>query len=695
MTEPGSFSRVKPLIFSLPVAAFLALAVACDTSSSTQPTVDAAGPGEGGGTDGGIKPTFDPKVGSFADARSKVDAIIVQGRNGELSAHDRLLPLQDPLLIVSAIAEVQRAADTSACVNGQFGCPDASTAVALINEYKRNKAALGNALKKMMAVQHGWGRVALAETLLSYLNVLEQAKGLDAAELADLVGAASTLTTALGASQVTQTNGMYPDTPPDATLYRFAFSQIRPAPAPSDAQLQAANAFIKTTFTRLGVLAIGPKPEDPINGLVDRLRKSLSAQGIIVQGIIVQGSEAAQVMNALPYFITVPDAPLSAKADAYLASVDELLDKLAAGTLNDAGWTKYAGSADELAGTFDYSAGSLGASSLAPDVADPLKTPSGDLEDDPNITAKVSIERIWRNGIIQDYPMAPTIRITTTGPVVTTLGDRRRAPTISPTVGDIDLPARTSPTITTDLMVARPLTYVGVAWEVLSSNMGLDHVDLRIENLTTKRRVFHKVYRTDRDMKIAIGTRVPVEREWFQDGQNDLVLQVTVVDRGGFSSGVTCGSLAVKVDAKSTEAVPSTSSQCFKQANGNWERPLSMPPAGADAVIGNYPGSPYRPGAVTTPVKVRIYNDSSKVRRLRSLFTPEYAEFLPIDLNTRKIDGPGTPPIDTGDIAPGAFVDVTYPASTDKVRFFLVDVLNAPRERLVLVNETPRSGSYW
>lgn len=693
---------MKKLAFALPILSGLALAVACggdDPQGNPTPNPGADGGADGAGGDGGdgstpARPTLDPTKGSFADARSKVEAIIVQGREAELQSADRFFPSYDPLGVASAIIEAQRAADTSACAASQTGCPDGASAAAFIAEYKANRAALGAALKKMQGVQHAWGRIGVAGILIGLLNVLEQAKALDAKELEDLKAAAGTFTAALAADQPSQANGMYPEVPVNAPLFRFLFSQVRPAPAPSTGQLAAANTFITTVFSRLGVLAIGPKPEDPLNGLVARLKKGLTDQGIIVQGIIVQGSDAGRTLDALPYFITVPEAAPTGKVDAYLVEVDNLLDKLAASTLGAADWSKYAAATDDLLGSFDAGAGALDAS-VAPGVLGALKDPPGDLEDDPNVNTRADTGTILRKtAFVDDVFVSPTLNLSTRAAVRTTLAERRTTIAVSPDVGPIDLPSRAVPAIETgELVAAAPLELLLVRWDVRTSKARLDHVDLRIENLTTKKRVFHKVYRTQADGRIAIQTGIPVSKDWFQPGKNELQIKAVAVDRFGRSSGVVCGSLATAVDAKGG-ANGTGDPTCFRQAESNTSRPFNIAAGTADVIFGNYKGTPYRPTFVYKTDSVSVFNDSSKARQLRSLFTPEYAEFLPIDRSLRKFEAAPVAPLETATFAVGLPGTLTLPAGSSDVTFAFVDEANAPRERLFVTNGLP-THSFW
>jgi len=690
---------MKKLLLALPILSGLALAAACsgdDPQNKPGPT-----PGADGGADApsgdanpAPRPTLDPTKGSFADARSKVEAIIVQGRDAELQATDRLFPSSDPLALASAIIEVQRAGDTSACTGSQFGCPDGASAAAFIAEYKANRAALGAALKKMQGVQHGWARIGVAGILIGLLNVLEQAKALDAKELEDLKAAAATFTAALAADQPTQGNGMYPEIPAGAPLFRFLFSQVRPAPAPSTGQVAAANTFVTAVFSRLGVLAIGPKPEDPLNGLVARLKKGLTDQGIIVQGIIVQGSEAGRLLDALPYFITVPEAVPTAKVDVYLGTIDDLLDKLGANAVTAADWSKYAAATDDLLGSFDAGAGAL-ESSVAPAALGALVDVPADLEVDPNVNTRADTNDILRKSVfVDDVFVAPSLNLRTRAPVRTTIAERRTPIAVPADVGPVDLPARPAPVLaTSELVASTPLELLLVGWEVRTSKARLDHVDLRIENLTTKKRVFHKVYRTQADGRIAIQTGIRVSPDWFQPGKNELQIKAVAVDRFGRSSGVVCGSLATAVDAKG--GVNGTGDPtCFRQAESVSTRPFNLAAGGADVILGSYKGTPYRPTFVYKPDSVSVFNDTTKGRQLRSLFTPEYAEFLPIDRSLRKFEAAPIAPLDTATFGAGLPGTISLPAGSTNVTFAFVDEANAPRERLFVTNGLP-THSFW
>lgn len=646
---------------------------------------------------------LDPKRGSFAGARNAIEAILLQGRDAELLAADRFVPLRDPLLVIHALAEVQRAAATVDCLGGQLGCPDATNAAALLGEFQANEAALAQGLESAVAAQHAWGRVGVASILIGLLHMLEQAGALDASEISDIDEEADRLVTALTSAPLASRRGMYPDVPPNAPLYRLFFSQVPPAPAPAPAHVAAVDAFVEAVFARLGVRAIGPKPEDPlgrIGGLLGRLRKALADRGLSSLAIVAQGSEAAQVMDALPFYVNLwdPGLILVERVDKYVAALDDIVTKAGSNTMTDADWSKYAAEADDFASTLDVAASALGSSLLAPAVAEGLKDPGGELEVDPNVTERVPTSKFLRKDPERDdYALHPLLRLVTSGPVMTTLVERR-APTALPDgVAPVELPLRTFPTVSTaDLVAVRPFTHVGVRWEVLSSRAELDHVDVRIENLTTKKRVFHKVYRRDGDGDIAVGTVVPIADAWFERGVNDLEIRAVAVDRNGLSSGVACGSLSAKLDAVTGLGGQPSKGTCFRVARADADAPFSLPPAGVDAAIGNYGGSPYRPGLVVKQGTVRIHNDSTKPRRLRSLFTPDYTEFLSIDPAIRKVaGGAGVPPIDTGVIAAGGFVDVVFPEGSSNVRFSLVDDTSAPNARLVLYNQTPSLASYW
>ena len=99
---------MKKLLVALPVLSGLLVAVACG-GDEPQSNPGVTPPGADGGVDAPSgdanptpRPTLDPSKGSFADARSKVEAIIVQGRDAELQATDRLFPSSDPLALVFA-----------------------------------------------------------------------------------------------------------------------------------------------------------------------------------------------------------------------------------------------------------------------------------------------------------------------------------------------------------------------------------------------------------------------------------------------------------------------------------------------------------------------------------------------------------------------------------------------------------------
>ena len=687
---------MKKIALALPAVCALALAAACvgddpGNGPSTTPTDD------GGLTDGAgegstpAKPALDPKDGSFAPARAKAETVLKQARAAGLGHPNRLLPLRDPLFVVNALQELRRAASTD-CQASQFGCPNPQSAVALLDEYKVNKAAIAAALKGTIAVQQGWGRLALASLLLGYLNILEQAKGMDAAEAKDVQAAAKAFQDALDVAPIKADAGMYPLLSPNSTLYRFAFGQVGPAPAAPAAAVTAASTFIDAVLARLGVLAIGPKPEDPLKGLVGRVKQGISAQGIIVQGIIVQGSEAEQVFDALPYFYSFPSAAQGQKVDGYIAALDDLIDKTSKGTITPADWTSFASKADDLDGALDYAAGALGASDIAPPpLLGSLKDVGADLEDDPNVQERRVL--VEPTELVATYPIL-SLR---TWPALAP-SDRRGTIDLAADVPDVTLPPRTSPRLGVELFAdakSRKIDKLQVAWGVDHSKVRIDHVDLRVENLTTKKTVFHKIYRADpTDQSIAVRTAIPLKQEWFGTGTNDLQLRLVAVDRLGASSGIVCGSLAVENDlAAPWGAIPDTSAtagKCFTRAVVTDSTPLGLEGGigGYDVVVSKLSGAPYRPGFIANG-SVRIYNDTPTPRRLRSLFTSEYAEFLPIDRALRKSSATpaGLPPIDSGDIAPGTVVTVDTPAGTpDGFLFALVDETNASKYRLFIQN---------
>lgn len=715
---------MKKLSLALPLVSALALAAACsndpaDTPASQQGpdagtsadggNIDGASGTDSGGTDGGnpVKPTLDPRSGSFAALRTQVDTLARQGREGEFGAADRLITLQDPLFVANAIQEVQRAAATADCQSAQFGCPSPATADALIAEYKSNKTSLTTGLKKVLTAQHGWGRIALASTLLAYLNLLEQSKGLTPAELKDVSDAAKLFGDAVSTQPITPAAGMYPEISPNAPLYQFSFGLIRPAAEVPPATVAAANTFITAVFQKLGVLAIGPKPEDPIVGLAARLKQGLGAQGINVQGILVPGSEAHQVMEALPYFVTVPATAPVDKVDAYIAQVDNLLGKLPGGAIAAADWNAYGAAADALTFAFDAPAGVLIASELAPlpVPVNPLQSVPGDLESDPNVLKRVSTTELLRKSTSNIVGIHPTLNVRTWPALAT---NDRRVPLDVPFSAVVPaLAPRTLQHVGTDLWPApkdRTLSIVFVGWTVATSSAALDHVDVRIENLTAKKTVFHKVYRTSAvDGTIATSTVIPVTKDWFNAGNNDLQLQVVGVDRMGRSSGIVCGSLNTEVteagDSRTAVLRSDTAGKCFTSVDATTVTPLASAPGGVDVAISKLAGSPYRPGSVLKKGTIRIYNDTSSPRRLRSLFTPEYTEFLPIDLTVRK-DTPSSAlaPMDTGTIAPGNFVDLVYPTGTpDGYAFSLADDTSAARYRLILQSGVAATdpSKYW
>ncbi|MBS2013000.1 MAG: hypothetical protein JST00_08945 [Deltaproteobacteria bacterium] len=687
---------MKKIALAIPALCALALAGACDGGGSENqppPTPGVDGGGADGAPDGTTpaRPSLDPKSGSFAAARTKAESVLQQARAAGLAHPNRLLPLRDPLFVVNALQELRRAASTE-CQASQFGCPNPQSAVALIEEYKQNKTAIAAALKGTIAIQQGWGRIALASLLLGYLNVLEQAKGMTAEEATDVKSAAKAFEDALATTPIKADAGMYPLLPQTSTLYRFAFGQVGPAPGAPAAAVTAAGTFIDAVLARLGALAIGPKPEDPLKGLVGRVKQGIIVQGIIVQGIIVQGSEAEQVFDALPYFYSFPSTAQSQKVDAYIAALDDLVDKTSKGTITPGDWSAFAPKADELDAALDYAAGALGASSVAPaPIAGALKPIDANLENDPNVQERRVLTEPTE--LVDVYPIM-SLR---TWPALAP-GDRRGAIDLPTEIADVTLPPRTSPRLATELFgdaKTRKVDKLHVAWGVDHSKVRIDHVDLRVENLTTKKTIFHKVYRADpADQSIAVRTVVPLEQASFGPGVNDLQVRLVAVDRLGASSGIVCGSLAVENDiATPWGVVPdasATAGKCFTRATATDVTPLGLEGGlgGYDVVVSKLEGGPYRPGFIQKG-SVRVYNDTPTPRRLRSLFTAEYTEFLPIDLAMLKSTATpaGIPPLDSGAIAPGAVVTIDVPASTPTgFLFALVDETSAPKYRMFIRN---------
>lgn len=707
-----------PLV-SLALSAFACQFVAC-TDSEGAPAgsapdggnvaIDAASP------DGSTPaiPVLDPTKGSFAPARTALETFLAIGRRAELTSPDRFFPMRDPLFLASAISEVRRAAATADCVNGQYGCPAATSATQLVDEYVAYKAALGGALKKAQAAQHAWGRIALAETLLSALNLLEQAKALSADDVSILIPLLTPLTSAF-ATTATTPAGIYPDVSVNAPLYQLAFQQIRPAPAPSSAQLAAANDFIAAVFGRLAIgpkpedpLAIGPKPEDPLTGISGRLRRGLQAQGL-AQAIIVQGGEAGQVLDALPYFITVGAAPVPSAVDDYLGAVDALLPKVANSTAGDADWAAYAGAADKLAATFDSAAGVLGASSLVIGsvIAEGKPVPAEPLDVDPNAADPRPTSSLLRDNGSTLLAEPPLLRLRTAGPIRPALGERRSVVAM-PAGVEVDLPAR--PEVATmaaddpliDVAATAKASSIVLSWDLSQSSSPLDHVDIRIENTATKTTVFHKIYRRAMDETIATKTVIPVDASWFAPGGtvNDFQVKASAVDRLGRTSGIVCASLAMKVDVTSSfRSYPPGAGKCFTRGIDTGEAPLSLPPVNNAIVIGKYLGTSYRPTNHFTTTTIRFYNDSATPRRLRSLFTPDYSEIPSgIDLALRKdmANPAGVAPIDTGTIAAFSTVEIPLPANTpDKLAFTLFDADNGPAYRVRVTSGVPQVPKYW
>ncbi len=669
-------------VFAAVLSATLLLPAAC-SEDSPQRTDQTPKP-DGGGGDGGLAqdadagadvapdgagslPELDPTQGSFSDARSKVDALLAIARQAEVGAPDRFFPLRDPLLIASAVSEVFREQWSNTCAPSQYGCPSATSAKQLLTEYQANKAFLGAGLKKAQAASHAWGRIALAAQLLWFGNLLEDAKALSADDLSVLLPAASTLAAAM--TPTTTPVGVYPELGANAPLYRFVFEQIPPAPSPTPAHLAAANTFIDAFLARLAPSATDAKTA------VEQLLS------IIVQGIIVQGSEAAQVTESLSYLVKVGKAPEPAKIDGYLGAIDDVLTKVASSSATAQDWAKYAATADEFAGSLDASAGALAATVLTSLASTPAAEEPGGLETDPNVYEKLATSAMQRESWASLLWIGPSVNIRFAGYARPAIAERR-APILLPAGVELDLPARAGAGISepAKLYVKDETGDLTLAWYGSESSAAFDHFEVRIENVTTKKRVFHKIYRRAADQKIATRTRVRVDPSWFTAGPNQLELQATAVDRQGLSSGIACATLSADGSASSYTWGSPGAGKCFARAVDLGDAPVSLGAPGADVVIGSYLGTPFRPTYFNSSTKVRIYNDSPKARRLRSLFSPDYSEIPSVDLSIG-----GIAPLDTGNIAPGTFVDLALPATAPKgFSFLLFDSDNGPKYRLRL-----------
>ncbi len=628
-------------------------------------------------------PDFDPTQGSFSDARGKVDALLSVARKAEVGAPDRFFPLRDPLLIASAVSEVFREQSSNTCTSSQYGCPSATQAKQLLTEYQANKALLGAGLKKVQAASHAWGRIALAAQLLSYGNLLERAKALSADDLNVLLPAANTLATAM--TLATDPVGVYPELGANAPLYQFMFEQIPPAPAPTPAHLAAANTFIDAFVARLAPSATDAKTA--AEQLLSIIVQGIIVQGIIVQGIIVQGSEAAQVTESLSYLVKVGKAPDPAKVDGYLGAIDDVLTKVASSSATTQDWAKYAATGDEFAGTFDSPSGALATTVLTSLASTPAETDPTGLENDPNVFEKLPTSALQREGWGSLLWLSPSVSLRFAGYARPAIGERR-APVVLPAGVELDLPARVETGISepAKLYVKDPIGDLTLAWYGSESSAAFDHFEVRIENVTTKKRVFHEIYRRAADEKIATRTRVRVDPSWFSAGSNQLELQATAVDRQGLSSGIACATLTAEGSATSYTWGSPGAGKCFARAVDLGEAPLSMGAAGVDVVIGSYLGTPFRPTYFNSTPKVRIYNDSAAARRLRSLFSPDYSEIPSVDLSVA-----GLAPLDTGSIPAGGFVDLALPATAPKgFNFLLFDADNGPKYRLrIQVGSSP------
>lgn len=677
-------------VLSVAVLGVLFGLAACSTNDPATPP-----PSNDGGSDAADAakpPSFDPTQGSFGAARTAVDSFVHLGRNAEMDDPNRFFPMRDPVFVTSALSEVLRAKATTDCVNGAFGCPSPAVANSLLAEWNANKASLVAALKKAQSATHAWGRIALAEHLLSVLNLLEQAKALTADDLAALAPAAGSFADALKAPNLAVA-GVYPDLSPNAALYKFAFSQIRPAVAPSSAHLTAANTFITTVFTRLTKSPTDAKAA--CGELEKRLVDGIIVQGIIVQGIIVQGSEAGQVFDALPYFVTVGESSDPSAVDHFATETDAIVTKVASNAATTPDWAKYAAAIDGMAVTFDGPASALRSSHLVSPVPATPKTPGTGLEDDPNVTLRTPTSKMLRT-----LKVDPVIRLVTSGPITFPPGERL-APVVMPVGVEVTLPSRAVPSIPapTGLYPSPSSPPVYVWWDQSVASYEFDHFDLRVENLTTKKRVFHKIYRRQNDETIATGTVLPVDASWFDAGStNQLQIRIAALDRGGRSSGIQCGDLSVTVDTKAGwSAAPDKSVKCDESAVDLGEAPLGDGPASDGVVIGKSIGTPYRP-SIFFGTTAKLYNDTSTPRHLVSLFTPDYLEVLPdLDLAVAKSAALplGIPPVDTGIIPAHGSITLTLPALVpDDYRFAFYDADTAPSKKVVFVKGT-KFATFW
>ncbi len=271
---------------------------------------------------------------------------------------------------------------------------------------------------------------------------------------------------------------------------------------------------------------------------------------------------------------------------------------------------------------------------------------------------------------------------------------------------DVTLAPRIAPTmvVPTDLFVTEKVPLIELSWERSSSAAAshMDHFDVRVENLTTKKIVFHKIYRRSMEETIGVSTILPVDASWFAPGTvNDLQVRGAAVDRLGRASGLACASLSVKVDATSSSWTSNESTgKCFPIATDYGEAPVAVPPTFDGVVIGSYRGSPYTPvryyyGGAS---KVAFFNDTNTPRRLKSLFTPQYSEILDgIDLSRNKSPfSPGIPPIDTGVIPAHGTVTVDMPPVKLKhFEFTLFDPDNGAKFRVWLANAPPDTVGRW
>jgi hypothetical protein len=219
---------------------------------------------------------------------------------------------------------------------------------------------------------------------------------------------------------------------------------------------------------------------------------------------------------------------------------------------------------------------------------------------------------------------------------------------------------------------------LGVTFEWVSK-VGLDHLELRLyesdlstitaEDIAKTKPKIRFVYKKQPDGTLASSTRLPVTIP-PADGASFVFVEVIAVDvEGTWTStcnGVTLLRFDGKVSAPDVPAVPPIPFSGVGRCQVTYPKPpLDMfdDPTPTNYVVLTPLGTwPYRPafGRVLDPgaTSFIVHNASATdTFRLRSLYTPPRID--------SGYDPIGTlPPLDTGDVAPGAEVTVSVPAGT-------------------------------